>query len=91
MPDKDQFQQFEERIVRKIDESAEIIAQAVYKYVHKEFARMDDGFASLHRRLDDIDTRLERVEFLVTGHSQRLDVLEDRIRQVATKIGLTFN
>ena len=42
------------------------------------------GFAAIEQRLD-------RVEYHVSGQDGRLNVLEDRVRQLATKIGLPFN
>jgi hypothetical protein len=42
------------------------------------------GFAALEQRL-------ERIEFHVSGQDRRMTVLEDRVRQLATKIGLLFN
>jgi hypothetical protein len=42
-------------------------------------------------RFDAVDERLERIEFQVSGEDQRINVIEDRIRQLATKVGLAFN
>lgn len=52
---------------------------------------VDASFAHLHTIVERIDQRLERVEFLVTGQEQRLSIAEDRIRQLATKVGYQFN
>lgn len=38
-----------------------------------------------------VEQRLDRVEYLLTGQERRISILEDHLRQVATKLGLTFN
>ena len=50
-----------------------------------------EQFGGMHRRFDEVEKRLDRVEFLVSGQDNRISILEDRMRQVATKIGLTFS
>lgn len=45
---------------------------------------VQEGFVSLAGRLD-------RIEFLVNGQEQRLTVLEDKVRQLGTKLGYQFN
>jgi hypothetical protein len=42
-------------------------------------------------RFDSVDQGLERIEFQVSGQDRRMTVLEDRVRQLATKVGLSFN
>ena len=42
------------------------------------------GFAALEQRLD-------RIEAHVAGQDRRLTTLEDRVRQLATKVGISFN
>jgi hypothetical protein len=34
--------------------------------------------------------RLDKIEFRLTGQDQRLSILEDKVRQLATKTGLQF-
>jgi chaperonin cofactor prefoldin len=45
----------------------------------------------LDRRLDDVDQRLDRIEFNTSAQERRISTLEDRVRQLAVKSGLTFN
>lgn len=54
----------------------------------------------LDERLDDVATkqdikrledRLDRIEFRITGQDQRIEILEDRMLQLATHIGINFN
>ena len=52
---------------------------------------MDERFDQVDKRFDEVDKRLDRIEFRVNGQDQRISVLEDRMRQVATKVGLTFS
>jgi hypothetical protein len=42
------------------------------------------------QRLDAIDQRLDRIEFLASGQERRLGAAEDLIRQLATKAGLNL-
>jgi hypothetical protein len=67
---------------------------------------MNNSFEHLERSLDAMDLkltrqatdmeqrltdRLEKIEFRLTGEDQRISTLEDRIRQIATKVGIEFN
>lgn len=49
----------------------------------------------LDHRLDamesHIDERFDKVEALTNGQERRISTLEDKMRQVATKLGLTFS
>jgi hypothetical protein len=44
----------------------------------------------IDKRFDEVDQRFDRIEFLVTGQEQRLSIAEDKIRQLATHLGLTL-
>jgi hypothetical protein len=37
------------------------------------------------------DQRLERIDFSTAGQGRRLDTVEDRVLQLAKKVGLNFN
>ena len=50
-----------------------------------------DGTKAVRARFDTVDEGLERIEFQVSGQDRRMTVLEDRVRQLATKVGLSFN
>lgn len=54
----------------------------------------------LDDRLDDVATkqdikriedRLDRIEFRITGQEQRIEILEDKVSQLATHAGIHFN
>lgn len=40
------------------------------------------------KRLDGMDSRLDRIEFHMNTHERRLEILEDKMRMVGTKLGL---
>ena len=52
--------------------------------MHIEFTHVKSEFVQIHSRLD-------RIEFLLTGQERRVSTLEDRVRQLATKAGYQFN
>ena len=61
----------------KIDELAISIGRG--------FIAVDDQFKELRKYFDD---RFDRLEFLVAGQERRLTILEDKMQQVARKVGL---
>jgi hypothetical protein len=63
-------------------EFADILSQ-VLKHLDERFDRVDQTFQEVFKRLD-------RIEFLVSGQERRISTLEDRMRIVATKLGLEF-
>lgn len=74
-------------IEEKIDDLAIMVGRGL------EEVRNDgrDGIKAVNARFDAIDEGLERIEFQVSGQDRRMTVLEDRVRQLATKVGLLFN
>jgi len=64
------------------EDFAEILTQ-VLKHLDDRFDRVDQTFQEVFKRLD-------RIEFLVSGQDRRISTLEDRMRIVATKLGLEF-
>lgn len=63
----------------------------VESQMNDRFEKVNQRFDVVSQRFDAVEQRLERVEFLVTGQDQRLSIVEDKLRQVATKIGILFN
>lgn len=63
--------------------------------VGRGFAETKSDMKALRQEMNErfavVEERLDRIEYLVTGQERRITILEDHIRQVATKIGLTFN
>jgi hypothetical protein len=53
------------------------------------------GFDELRREIKSefsaVEARLGRIESHVAGQDRRITTLEDRVRQLATKIGLSFD
>jgi hypothetical protein len=53
------------------------------------------GFDELRREIKSefaaVEHRLGRIESHVAGQDGRITTLEDRVRQLATKIGISFN
>lgn len=43
---------------------------------------------ALDQRFNQVEERLDRIEFSINGHDRRLDVLEDKVRQIRVRIGL---
>jgi len=51
--------------------------------VEKIAVKMQEGFSAAEQRLD-------RIEFSTSGLNRRIETLEDRVRQLAVKTGITF-
>jgi hypothetical protein len=66
------------------DEKIDELALMVGRGFDELRGEIKSGFAA-------IEQRLERVEYHVGGQDRRINVLEDRVRQLATKLGLSFN
>jgi hypothetical protein len=64
------------------EDFADILGQ-VLKHLDERFDHVDQTFQEVFKRLD-------RIEFLVSGQERRITTLEDRMRIVATKLGLEF-
>jgi hypothetical protein len=71
--------------------SAEEIIEELALAVHAGFEHADKQMTLAMQSLGDITERLGRIEYLLTGHEGRISALEDKVRQVATKIGIQFN
>jgi hypothetical protein len=72
-----------------VDELAGIIATS-FNDVHERFNKIDGWFDAMGRRLDTTDKTLEEIAFFMTGHGRRIEILEDRVRLLATKLGIDF-
>lgn len=64
------------------------MTQRGFDGVDKQFEKfrdeMNDRFHEVHKRFDVVDSRLDRIEFMVSGHDRRLDKLEDQMLIVKT-------
>ncbi len=72
---------------QKIDE----LALAIGRGLNELRQDVHNGFVAVDSRLDGIDQRLDRIEFLISGQDRRISILEDRMRQVSEKLGLSLN
>jgi predicted transcriptional regulator len=59
-----------------------------FKRIDERFEQIDTRFEKMVERFDRIDERFDKIEFLVGGHDRRLDILEDKVRQISVKVGL---
>lgn len=72
------FKTFESKIESKFDEKIDNLATVV----KENFDRVFDKF-------DHLEGRFDKLEFTVRSeHSRRLDLVEDRVREIKTNIGL---
>lgn len=44
----------------------------------------------MHEGFANVASRLDRIEFHVVGQERRIGILEEKIRQIGTKVGLEF-
>lgn len=72
------------------DEKLDELALMIGRGFNELRDNMNAKFAGVEQKLGGIEQRLDRVEFLVNGQDNRISVLEDRVRQISTKIGLSF-
>ena len=61
-----------------------------FKAMEERFDAIDERFNAVDKRFDAMDDRFDKLEFLVTAHDRRITILEDRMRLIATKVGLDF-
>ena len=66
---------------KKLEVQIENLAIAV----HNGFKEMRE---EMDRRFTEVDQRFDRVEMLLLGHTNRIEILEDKVRLISTKIGL---
>lgn len=76
---------------RKISELAQMTARGfseLEEKMDKRFGEVDKRFEQMEKKFNE---RFDRVEFWVSGHDRQIDVLNDKVRQLAVKVGLKFN
>ena len=62
-----------------IDDLAVMVARGFSNMATRD--EMSSGFKAVHKRLEDIDYRLGKIE---SNHERRLDLLEDKMQVVKT-------
>ncbi len=78
---------------KNVDEKIDALAvgrgfEDVLERMDAGFKRVSEDFRNVQERLEGIEDRLERVETKVTGLAARVEVLEDVMRMVRTKLSL---
>lgn len=71
--------------------SAEEMIEELALSIGRGFQEVTERLDATNQRLDATNARLDRIEFLVTGQDRRISILEDKVRQIGTKIGLQFS
>ena len=66
------------------------ILHNLLKHMDERFDQVNEKFHLVDERFTDAFARFDRIEFLLSGQERRLSILEDRMRVVATKLGLEF-
>lgn len=81
--------------IAKIEKQIEELALAVakgFEEVHQKidglYSEMDRRFEEMNRRFEQIEYRLDVIDGRILGTTNRLDILEDKMRLVFNKIGL---
>jgi ABC-type nitrate/sulfonate/bicarbonate transport system substrate-binding protein len=82
MPKKNTTGEFQKDI-------AEIL-KFMQQHIDERFDRVDGRFGQIDQQFRESIKRLDRIEFLLAGQERRIATLEDRMRIVATKLGLEF-
>ena len=54
-------------------------------------AKVDQIGVEMHEIENRLTDRLDKIEFRLTGQDQRISTLEDRLRQIASKVGMEFS
>jgi hypothetical protein len=82
VPIPDDFPEMFNHLLKHLDERFDRV-DLEFKQVHGRFSMIDDHFREMFGRLD-------KMEFLLSGQDRRIATQEDRMRIVATKLGLEF-
>lgn len=69
-------------VEEKIDDLAEMVARG-FSELHETIANN-----ATKKELKEVVSLLERIEFHTNTHERRIEMLEDKIRTISTKIGL---
>lgn len=75
------------RIGRQIEELAPSVAKGFDEVYRRTSAQTED----VKRQLGEVEIRVAEQLDQIGGEERRVTILEDRVRQLATKIGMTFN
>lgn len=70
----------EETTQKKIDHLTSLVEALAGK--------MAEDFYQMNQRFDAVDNRLDRIEAKITGLGGRVEVLEDIVRMVRTKLNV---
>jgi hypothetical protein len=76
---------------KSVEDKIDDLALMVGRGLEEVRIEVRDGAKATTARFDSIDQGLERIEFQVSGEDRRMTVLDERVFQLATKVGLSFN
>lgn len=73
---------------KKLDRKKGITIDGLAMMVQRGCEDVTTKFDAVDKRLDGIDIRLNRIEnLLLSAHENRIEILEDKMRQVQTALG----
>ena len=75
-----------ETISESLNDVAEAVRSIIANMVTKK--EFNERLSNVDKRFDAMDERFDDLEAEVSPHGRRLDRLEDKVRQINTKIGL---
>lgn len=81
------FIDVEARLGQKID-TVEQKTDDLRVEMKEHFARVDERLYKIDARFSEMNRRFDRLEFIVGGYGPRLEILEDRVKQLVAKVGL---
>lgn len=65
-----------------------IMVQKGFSETARDFSEVKTGLGEVKKELVDANNRLDRIEFHTNTHERRIEILEDKMRIVSTKLGL---
>lgn len=82
------FEDFEGKVDTKFDNFAIMIKTALDSKPDRE--EMDERFNAIDERFDKLEHKVDVLSFRVDqNHDRRLDVIEDNVRQIKSKLKLS--
>lgn len=75
---------------RKKEVTIDELAMMIQKGFEETASKKELGSLEIviNQRFDKVDKRLDKIEFHTNTHERRIEILEDKMRMVSTKLGL---
>ena len=70
--------------IEDLIENLAISTQNQFQHLEGKMDKLGEKMGTLEEKMDK---RFDRLEFLMTGHEQRISILEDKVRQISVKVG----